>query len=248
MLSITSFAQDKLFAVVELMEVDNDQESAYAETEAFWEKIHQQRVNNGEIIGWDLWQLLPGGEDQGYQYATVTLYSSRAAMFKTGDWMGNAKKAYPKLSDNQLNDKLNQAAKSRDLAVRIYLERVARTEGDFNLEIGTMATFDWMKVSLEDWQEYESIEQEIFQPMHQAEVDNGSKGSWSLMRYVSPIGSDTYASHVTVNMFKDADQMFAEGNGPNLSKAQQMAVNSGLEKRDMKMVTIARLLRKVRKQ
>lgn len=247
MLSIATFAQDKLFAVVELMEVDNDQESAYAETEAFWEKIHQQRVNNGEIIGWDLWQLLPGGEDQGYQYATVTLYSSRAAMFKSTDWMTYAKRAYPKMSDKQINDKMNQAGNTRDLAVRIFLERVARTDGDFDMKIGTMATFDWMKVSLEDWQEYESIEQEIFQPMHQAEVDNGSKGSWSLMRYVSPIGSDTYASHVTVNMFKDADNMFADYNAPGLTKVQQMAVSRGLESRDLKMVTVAQLLRKVRK-
>ena len=59
--TISSFAQDKLFLVFEMMKVDNEQEMAYWETENFWEKIHQQRANNGDIIGWDLWQLSPGG-------------------------------------------------------------------------------------------------------------------------------------------------------------------------------------------
>ena len=93
MATITT-AQDKLFLVFEMMEVDNSQESAYQDTEDFWEKIHQQRVNNDEIIGWDLWQLLPGGEDQGYQYATVTLFNDKASMFKGGDLWKNAKAAF----------------------------------------------------------------------------------------------------------------------------------------------------------
>lgn len=245
--STLTFGQDQLYAIVELMEVDNEQETAYAQTEEFWQKIHQQRVNSGEIIGWDLWQLLPGGEDQGYQYATVTLYSSKAGMFKGGDWWGNAKKAYPNMSDSKLNDKLDEASKTRDLAVRIYLERIARTEDDFKLEIGSMATFAWMKVDLGEYAPYESAEKQIFQPLHQKDIENGHLGSWSLMRYVSPIGSDTYASHVAVNMYKDADQLFSEWEGEELPMAQQMGVMSGLDTRDMKMVHIARLIRKVRK-
>jgi hypothetical protein len=39
------------------------------------EKIHDQRVKNGNIIGWDLWSLQPGGEDQGYQYLTVQIFT-----------------------------------------------------------------------------------------------------------------------------------------------------------------------------
>ncbi|HSQ47191.1 MAG TPA: hypothetical protein VLM44_09760, partial [Lutibacter sp.] len=66
----TAVAQDKLYLLFEFMKVDNEQEQAYMETESFWEKIHEQRTKNGEILGWDLWSLQPGGEDQGYQYLT----------------------------------------------------------------------------------------------------------------------------------------------------------------------------------
>lgn len=55
-------SSDKLYLIFELMHVDNEQEAAYAETENFWEKIHEQRVQRGDIVGWDLWSLLPGGK------------------------------------------------------------------------------------------------------------------------------------------------------------------------------------------
>ena len=250
LLSTITTAQDKLFLVFEMMEVDNSQEAAYQDTEDFWEKIHQQRANNGDIIGWDLWQLYPGGEDQGYQYATVTLFSEKAAMFKGANFMKNVKGAYPDMTEEDLNKKMNSASDSRDLAVRIYMEQIAKTTGDFTMKVGTVAFFDFMKVELGNYDAYEKAEMEVFQPMHQKQVDAGQKGYWNLVRYVLPIGSDTYASHMTVNMFNDVDQAFATntGGGMNLTPDQQKAVEKGIATRDMKMVTMARLVKLVRKQ
>jgi len=242
-------AQDELYLVFEMMKVDNSQESAYDETEEFWEKIHQQRANNGDIIGWDLWRLIPGGENQGYQYATVTLFSNKVAMFKGGNLLANAKAAYPNKTEDQINKKMNGAADTRDLAVRIYMEQIARTNDDFNMAVGMMVTFDWMKVDMGNYAAYEKMEKEVFQPMHQKQVDDGAKGSWGLVRFVSPIGSDTYASHMTVNMFKDVDHMFAPyDSGVELTAAQEKAINDGLKTRDMKMSNMAVLERMVRKQ
>ena len=58
-------AQEKLYLIFDFMKVDNEQEAGYAETEAFWEKIHQQRSKNGDIIGWDLVALQHGGVETG---------------------------------------------------------------------------------------------------------------------------------------------------------------------------------------
>ncbi len=249
-MSTITTAQDKLFLVFEMMEVDNSQESAYWDTENFWEKIHQQRANNDEIIGWDLWQLLPGGEDQGYQYATVTLFNKKTSMFKGGDLMKNAKSAYPDMTEEDINKKMNSAADSRDLAIRIFMEEIATTKGDFEMKVGTIAFFDFMKVDMGKYNAYETAEMEVFQPMHQNQVDAGQKGSWGLIRFVVPVGSDTYASHMTVNMFNDIDQAFApnSGGGMNLTSDQQKAVDKGIALRDMKSVTLARLVKMVRKQ
>ena len=66
------FSQGNKYLVFEFMKVASDQELSYMETEDFWEKIHTQRVINGNIIGWDLWSLQSGEEGQQFQYLTVS--------------------------------------------------------------------------------------------------------------------------------------------------------------------------------
>lgn len=75
-----AIAQEKSYLLFEFMQVDNEQEEAYSATEKFWEKIHQERVKAGDIIGWDLWSLSPGGEQQGFQYLTVAVYNDPVKM------------------------------------------------------------------------------------------------------------------------------------------------------------------------
>ena len=247
-----SIAQDKLYLMFEFMSVDNEQEADYAETEAFWEKIHAERAKNGDILGWDLWMLQPGGEDQGFQYLTVQLFDDPVKMMNGGNmdqFMARVKAAYPNMSEDDLMKKVNHSAKTRDLDVRIYLEQIATTKDDFDMALGTVASMDLMKVAMENYAKYEKAEMEVFQPMHQKQVDNGTKGNWGLLRIISPIGSDTYASHITVNMYKDWNQVFGSSwdGDAQMSYEDMQAVEEGIASRDMKYVYMATLIRKVRK-
>ena len=249
LLGNNGFAQDKLYLIFEFMKVDNEQEQAYSETEAFWEKIQEQRVKNGDILGWDLWSLQPGGENQGYQYLTVSLYNDPVKMMSgAGDFEAALNAAYPEMSDAERNEKFNNTAKSRDLAVRIYLEEIATTKGDFEMPLGTVAGINLMKVSDGDYEKYEKLETEIFQPMHQKEVDAGIRGNWGLMRFMLPVGSDVYASHITADMYKDYNQFFNGGaiDGPALSEEQIRKIQEGIDARDLKFKYMATLIRKVR--
>lgn len=242
-------AQDKLYLVFEFMKVDNEQEQAYMETESFWEKIHEQRTKNGDIIGWDLWSLQPGGENQGYQYLTVTLYNNPVKMMSgAGNFESALKAAYPKMAEVELNSRFNNSAKSRDLAKRIYLEQIAATKGEFDMPIGTIAGINLMKASDGNYDKYEKFETEIFQPIAQKEVDAGIRGNWGLMRYMLPTGSDVYATHITADMYKDYNQAFNGGNimGPELTEAQIQKIQEGLTTRDMKYKYMATLIKKVR--
>lgn len=241
-------AQDKLYLVFEFMRVDNTQATAYAETESFWEKIHEQRVKNGNIMGWDLWELGPGGEDQNFQYLTVTLFNDPVKMFEGGGFAEALKAAYPDMPEAELTKKFNETSQSRDLAVRLFLEEIATTSPEFEMPIGTIAQIDFMKAALENYSKYEKAEIDVFKPLHQKAVDDGQKQSWGLLRFMSPIGSATYASHLTVSMFSDYKQAlnqyinFNDGTTP----AQTKAMQEGMAARDMKYVHMARLIRKVR--
>ncbi len=243
-------AQDSdgtLYLVFELMKVDNEQETAYAETEVLWKKIHEERVKSGEILGWDLWSLQPGGEMQGFQYMTVTVFDDPVKMFGDIPMLEHAQKAYPDMSEEELQAKFSGTAASRDLAVRFYLEQVGVTEGDFEMAVGTVASMDFMKVDMNNYSSYENAELEIFRPLHQNLIDAGKKGSWELLRVMNPVGSDTYASHITVNMYEGWEQVFSGDNNPTTSSfAEDMMVQKGLETRDMKWSYIATLREMVR--
>ena len=253
-----SAAQEKLYLEFDFMRVDNELDALYAETEAFWEKIHEQRLKNGDIIGWDLWALQPGGEDQNFQYLTVSLYNDPVKMMSGAAWeniLDRAKAAYPAMSEEDLTKKLNQTAATRDVAVRIFLELIDGTTGDFDMPLGTVASIDLMKVDLDKYSAYEQAESKVFKPAHQKDVDAGLKGSWGLARFISPIGSDTYASHLTVNMYKDYEQYFKEyqrfymengDDGPAPTDAQAKAIQDGIATRDMKYVYLATLIKTVK--
>ncbi|MGB5667363.1 MAG: hypothetical protein WBM53_10975 [Maribacter sp.] len=246
-----AIAQENLHLVFEFMKVDNEQENDYADTEAFWEKIQQQRVKSGDILGWDLWSISPGGEMQDFQYLTVSLYNDPVKMMDGSSWanlMDRAKAAYPDMSEEDIMNKLNNSVKTRDLAVRIFAKEIANTTPEFDMPLGCVAQIDMMKVDLNNYAKYEKAEKEVFQPLHQKAVDAGEKANWGLIRFMSPIGSDTYASHMTVSMFKDYKQMldqninFNEGATP----AQTKLMQDGIAARDMKYVYIAQLIRKAR--
>lgn len=238
--------QGTLYLVFEFMQVDNEQEAAYQETENFWKKIHQQRVADGEIIGWDLWSLQPGGEDQGFQYLTVTLFEDPTKMMGDADIMAATQKAYPNMTQPQLDEKFNETASSRDLAARLYLEQIASTSGDFNMKVGTVASIDLMKVEMNGYEDYEKAEMEIFMPWHQNQVDADNKGSWGLLRVMNPVGTDVYTSHITVNMYSGWDQVFSQGSDYSSTYTEEMAVQSGLQTRDMKWSYFATLRDMVR--
>lgn len=208
-------------------------------------------MKGGDILGWDLWALSPGGEQQGFQYLTVSLYNDPVKMMDGSSWanlMERAKAAYPNMSEVDLEKQLNHSSATRDLAVRIFTEEISTTKGEFTMPLGTVAQIDLMKVDLMNYDAYEKAEMEIFQPIHQKEVNAGRKANWGLIRFISPIGSDTYASHMTVSMFKDYKQALSqnidwtEGATPASTKAMQ----DGIALRDMKYVYMANLIRKAR--
>lgn len=245
--AVVTFAQDKVYTVMEFMKVNADQDAAYLETENFWEKIHEQRIKNGDLVSWELWSLKPGGEDQGYQYITISTYKDRVKMFADwGDMTALAKKAFPKMTDEEIRQKFDDTNKTRNLAIRDYLEQIDRTDDNYDYPPGTVATITMMKATSENASAYEKAEMEFFKPSHQTEIEKGQRASWKFFRFVSPTGSDTYASHITMNVYKDYAQVFSAEEDPvKMTDEQQKIFNDNVATREMKYVHMATLLKRV---
>lgn len=246
--STAAIAQDSepLYLLFEFMHVDEGQGDAYAETEKFWEKVHVQRVKNGDCIGWDLWRLEPSGQKQGAQFMTVSLYNDPVKMMDGGDFNKAWTAAYPNLTDAESNEKFAMTAKSRDLTHRVFLQEIDKTNDSFDMPIGTLAVINFMKAKPGQAGAYEKMESEVFKPMHQSDVDAGGRANWGLLRNMLGYGTEAYTTHITVDMYTGYDQFFNAGSNGPATDAQQKAYQEMAALRDLKSLTMATLVRKVR--
>lgn len=245
----TGMAQQEKFLVFEFMKVSNDQEMNYWETETFWEKIHAERVKSGEIQAWDLWSLKPGGTEQGYQYVTVTVYDDPVKALSDRDVWGVAKKAYPKLSEEELTKVLEDGEKSRELSKRIFLKVIKATKDKFKMEVGTVMRMNFMEAIDGKLEEYEKAEIELFLPIHQKRVDAGTMSHWSLARVLMPSGSKVPITHMTFDMFTGYLHYFdAYGRNEvfNVDVATQMKIDEAIKTRDLNWTYLGTLKKTVK--
>lgn len=244
--SWNALSQDPLYLTFELMKVEEGMGSDYWETESFWEKIHEQRIKNGDIIGWDLWSLSPSGTEQGHQYMTVTLFNDPVKMMGGGDFDKTMDGAYPDMSEEDRNSKMDQTAKSRDLAVRVFLFEIATTGNDFEMPLGTLAQINFMKAKPGKSADYEEMESSVFKSIHEQRVAAGGMASWGLLRNMLGYTTEAYASHITVDMFEDWNQYFNGSGNVELTPEQQEAWNSIADIRDLKSTVFGTLVKKIR--
>lgn len=237
-----------MYLTFSFMKVEDQHLSDYLALEDFWAGIHRQAISEGAYTGWDLWSLMPAGQDQGFQYLTVSIHNDMNSMLKGSSMdqiLAWAKKAYPDMSEEKIMEKAMGGAATRTRSVILFIEVLDGTEQEFDMPFGTFATMQFMKAV--NAGEYVTSESEVFKPLHQQVVDDGKQGSWSLARIVAPGGSDTYASHITFNMYKDVDQ-YVESTTIDLNDyvTDWEPVNKGLETRDLKKSIMATLIRKER--
>ena len=248
MLLVSTAYCPRNYVMVEFMKVEDEHLIDYMALEDFWSKIHQEGIKEGAYTGWDLWSLQPGGQEQGYQFLVVTVYDDMKKMMQGStmeEIFARGKKAYPDMTEEQIMERTMAGADSRTRGVILYCSVIDGTEGEFGMPLGTFATIGMMKAKDND--AYVKAESEVFKPIHQKSVSEGLKGSWSLARIISPTGTDTYASHFTVNMYKDLDQYTSESSADfGDFVADWEKVNKGVETRDMRWVYMATLERKLR--
>lgn len=241
-----AMAQEPLYLTFEFMKVDPGMDSDYWKTESFWEKLHEQRVKNGDIIGWDLWALSPAGTGQGHQYMTVTLYNDPVKMMEGGDFNKAMEAAYPNMSQVDRDNKMEQTVKSRDLAVRVYLVEISGTGDDYEMPLGTIGQINFMKAKPGKANAYEEMESTTFKGMHDQRIAAGGMESWGLLRNMLGYTTEAYASHITVDMFKDWNQYFNGSANITWTAAQQKAFNDIAKLRDLKSTVFGTLVKKVR--
>lgn len=250
-IALTLKAQEdnqKLYIKLEFMHVMDHNNSDYLEVEEFWSEIHKQRVADNNIVGWDLWQMSPGGSKQGSQFFVATLFTSLEAMLvemPDGKFEDYLAQAHPNLSQAEIDKMMEKTVKSRDIAHEVYCKQINTTRQEFDMPLGTIIVFDVMK---QLHGSYEKVENEIFKPWHQELVDKGKKENWGLLKVLFPSGSSAEGTHLTFSMYKNHKQLAdaMENWDGDMDMKTNLAVQKGLKTRDMVGVEKAKLVMKVR--
>jgi len=77
------FAQNQpsVFAIVDFMKVKPENENKYLNIEkTVWKPLHQERIKQGNIVGWVLYKVLYTGSSDPYNYVTLTLFDKSAML------------------------------------------------------------------------------------------------------------------------------------------------------------------------
>jgi hypothetical protein len=202
-------------AVVNYMKVKPGSEDAFLANERIWKKLHQQRVNDGKMIAWEVYYIHGQGTISQYNYATVDVYENMKAALQ-GFTTDELKKAF----GEKYADVLSKTTSAREIVYSDMLSREMTVDGkepDKFLRVSFM--------SIKDNDKYYKMEEKAFKPMHQASAEMGNLNSWSV--WSRPFWNNMNYDAVTVNGFTSVDQMTKMGYGDEIFKKATASMKPG---------------------
>lgn len=192
-----------IFAVVDFMKVNQGDEDKYVNVEEnYWKPIHQKRIDQGEIIAWELYRVHYTGTDDEYNYATVTLFDDPAKLEHPMqlDW----EQIKP---EGDLDKMFAETMASRQLVKEILFMQVDGIDAGENAQPVKYLQVNFMKVKSGGGSAYVENEQKVWKPIHQEFVKAGTRAGWSLWQTIYPNGDGEPFQYVTVDDYNNFAQL-----------------------------------------
>lgn len=216
-LPMTGYAQDEpaIFAVVDFMKVKQGDEGNYVDLEkTVWKPIHQERINQSEIVGWVLYRVHYTGSDDEYNFVTVALFDDPAKLEQT--FSVDVEKVHP---GKDLDELFQKTMDSRQLVRQNLIRRVDGVfpeggPGDFKY-----IQVNYMKVNPGGGGSYVDNELTVWKPVHQELINAGTRAGWSLWQGTFPFGTNMPYDFVTVDYFADFSKLGAADTEAAFNKA-----------------------------
>ena len=235
-LAHASYGQNTM-AVVDYMKVEPSKVSQYLELEKKWKTIHEARIKNGVITNWGLYEVMFTGENDPYNYVTVTWYKG---MEKFDDSLPqNAyEEAYPQLASSEgLQSFMRETLDARSLVASNAFHLLTQAETDPASPPKYFA-INSMRVKPKKAQHYIQMEKEIYKPMHEEAIKAKNRAGWSVwMKWPGNFEDFQYG---TVDAYSSFEQM-SPGSFEDIFKAVHPDKNiDEVVKKTLETRTIAR--------
>ncbi len=194
-----------LFVVVDFMNVEPAKHASYLQVEQeIWKPMHQERINEGIIVGWYLYAVEFSGELNDYNYVAITLYDNAQQL--ENPWRSD------------IPEKVHPGKRVEELMQKTYESRT-RIKSELFYSIATAPEIplerpapymqvNFMKVQPQMASEYEQLESEIWQPIHNESIRSGRTMGWGLWSALFPRGWGRDYQYITLNSFSEYSYIF----------------------------------------
>lgn len=172
----TNAKAQNVIGVVDYMKADDP--SAYLEIEKQWQKIHEERLKAGTIIGWAVYQVMFKTIEDPYNFVTISWYDSFSKLDQPiSDEI--LKKAYPEKSKDAWQVFMKKTDNSRILiSSGVFHQRFSSTN---KLDSqGMYYVLNEINVNPGKSKEYLKITEDIYKPVYDFDIKNNGRTSWSL--------------------------------------------------------------------
>ena len=193
--------------VMDIVQVKDGMNAQYEAVEKFAEPIKREAVKMGKQLGWYIMKRKSGGdlselENKGIgDYIILNIFKDEAQMKSGMDWNAIAKKVYKgKMSSRSIEKKLETLGAPRKDTRSYTLENIYYTKPGQANRGETVYIFP--AEALND--EYEKYEMEVFRPMWEKRILEGSHKYWGFNK-ITKRSDNAYQNltHIIFNMPTD---------------------------------------------
>lgn len=191
------------YVIVEYMKVKPGMWEKYLECEKAWKEVHQYRLKQGLITGWELEEVLfPSGTNAEYDFLVVTHYKNWKAMQSEVNWYEPAMKTLSA-------DRRAVADKADDY--RDLIKREVWAAGDVVFAPGkTQPKYrveNFMKIPSGGWDAWVEMESKFVKPVHEKNIAMGNRAGWVLGFMILPRGESGEYDASTVDFYNTWEDM-----------------------------------------
>ena len=182
-----------------------------------WAKLAQKRIDDGTIVGWDVWGVGHTTPESKYNLIIVTLVNDIDSLGKNV----GIRKIDPEISDMDLEILQQKNWGARKIMAEAV---VARKNGySFVDSLPQIAVFNYMKVPLGYGAKYEKMENDL----NRSPDKNAPRVAWSYSKRLDLNGENVGWNYLTADFFKSYKAaMQARANTPSYSKDLLQAFKS----------------------
>ncbi len=165
--------------------------------EELWRPVHEERIRDGAIIGWSLYDALITGPTVDYDFVAITMTEDYGALFGA-DNRELIARVHPQRGTDPLVGTLHEG-------YRIVNSEIWRMNGAAMPDGATAPAGKYVTKNYMDSRgasgEHESMELDFWKPIHYVRIDQDILNSWVMYTMVKPGGASIRYNYSTIDYY-----------------------------------------------